>query len=107
VISCSDLPKLKAKALEKQPAPVILLEGANAASPQIADLIDLKVLIDVPVQERHRRLDKRESDQHLISSYPVEVHQDHQIFITLFIIYERMIIDSFDNPVENPIIYEN
>ncbi|MFN2237575.1 MAG: uridine kinase [Anaerolineales bacterium] len=49
--------------VERQPAPVILLEGAYSASPQIADLIDLKVLLDVPVQERHQRLEKRERDQ--------------------------------------------
>jgi uridine kinase len=49
--------------VEKQPAPVILLEGTYSANPQIADLIALKVLIDVPVQERHRRLEKRERDQ--------------------------------------------
>lgn len=41
---------------ERFPAKVILLEGAYSASPIIADLIDLKILIDVPVEERHKRL---------------------------------------------------
>lgn len=54
---------LSPHAVEKQPAPVILLEGAYSSNPKIADLIDLKVLIDVPVLERHRRLDQLERDK--------------------------------------------
>jgi para-aminobenzoate synthetase len=53
----------------KQPAPVIILEGAYAASPEIADLVDLTVLIDVPVIERHRRLAQRESDRQFLQRW--------------------------------------
>ncbi len=35
--------------VEKQAAPVIILEGAYSSNPEIADLVDLAVLIDVPV----------------------------------------------------------
>ena len=49
-------------AIDKQPPNVIILEGASSANPEIADLIDLAVLVDVPVAERHQRLDQRESD---------------------------------------------
>ena len=43
-----------------EPAPVILIEGAYSASPPLADLIDLAVLVDVPTEVRHARLAKRE-----------------------------------------------
>jgi uridine kinase len=45
---------------ERKPAKVILIEGAYSAQPALADLIDLTVLIDVPVGERHARLAARE-----------------------------------------------
>jgi uridine kinase len=44
----------------REPADVILLDGAYAASPAVEDLVDLTVLIDVPLGERHQRLDRRE-----------------------------------------------
>jgi para-aminobenzoate synthetase len=56
-------------AVVKQPAAIILLEGAYSSSPQIADLIDLKVLIDVPVLERHQRLAKRETDKQFLQRW--------------------------------------
>lgn len=46
---------------EVAPAAVIVLEGAYSASAPLADLIDLAVLVDVPVQERHRRTSARDS----------------------------------------------
>jgi uridine kinase len=55
--------------VEKQPAPVIILEGAYSSSPEIADLVDLAVLIDVPVLERHRRLEKREEDKRFLQRW--------------------------------------
>lgn len=45
---------------ERQPAEVILLEGAYAASPKLSDLIDLSVLLDVARSKRHARLRDRE-----------------------------------------------
>src|SRR5688572_8597393 len=55
--------------VEKQPASVVILEGAYSSSPEIADLVDLTVLIDVPVRERHRRLDKREKDKKFLQRW--------------------------------------
>lgn len=49
-----------AKYQEKKPNPVILLDGAYAARPELADIIDLSVLVDVPVATRHARLALRE-----------------------------------------------
>jgi uridine kinase len=46
--------------ITRDPASVILLEGAYSAGPQIADLVDLSVLVDVPLAERHARLAARE-----------------------------------------------
>jgi uridine kinase len=51
--------------VEKQAARVIILEGAYSSSPEIAHLVDLAVLMDIPVGERHLRLDKREDKQFL------------------------------------------
>lgn len=48
-----------------QPAPIILLEGAYSASPQLADMVDLSVLVVVPMEERHARLAKREDPKFL------------------------------------------
>ena len=55
--------------VEKQAAPVIILEGAYSSSPEIADLVDLAVLIDVPILERHQRLDKREEDKQFLQRW--------------------------------------
>jgi para-aminobenzoate synthetase len=46
---------------ERAPSRTIVLDGAYSASPAIADLVDLTVLVDVPIDERHRRLDAREA----------------------------------------------
>ena len=46
--------------VERAPADVILLEGAYAAGPYLADLVDLFILVDVPVEKRHARLQARE-----------------------------------------------
>lgn len=42
------------------PAPVVLLDGAYSASPPLADLIDLSVLVQVPVTQRRRRTEQRD-----------------------------------------------
>jgi uridine kinase len=51
-----DKPKIR------KPSDVVLLEGAYSASPRLADMIDLAVLVDVPVSERHARLSKRQDE---------------------------------------------
>ena len=55
----------KPKAL--MPAPVILIEGAYSSSPQLEDLMDMAVLIDVPVEKRHARLAAREDPAFLMT----------------------------------------
>lgn len=50
----------KREVTDVQPAAVVLLDGSYSASPPLSDLIDIAVLVDVPVQERHRRTAARE-----------------------------------------------
>jgi len=50
---------------KRYPAPVIVLEGAYSARPELADLIDLTVLVDAPLQLRLARLAAREAPSFL------------------------------------------
>ena len=54
--------------VERSPTAVIVLDGAYSTRPELADLIDLSVLIDVPVGVRHERLAARE-DKHFLDSW--------------------------------------
>lgn len=51
---------LRSEATKIAPALVVLLEGAYSASPPLADLIDLKVLVQVSAAERRRRTERRD-----------------------------------------------
>ena len=52
---------LSEKFVERQPADVIIVDGAYSSRPEVGDLIDLSVLVDVPVDVRHARLLGREN----------------------------------------------
>jgi len=47
--------------VRREPAPLIILDGAYSSRPELADLIDLSVLIEVPALSRERRLAQREA----------------------------------------------
>jgi len=49
------------------PAAVIVLEGAYSSGPQLAELVDLSVLVDAPVSVCHERLSWREDKEFLRS----------------------------------------
>ena len=51
---------MSAEITARQPASVIVLDGTYTCRPELADLIDVAVLVDVPVGERHRRLASRD-----------------------------------------------
>jgi uridine kinase len=51
---------MRADFVRREPARVIILEGAYSTRPELSDLIDLSVLIDAPARIRHRRLAARE-----------------------------------------------
>jgi uridine kinase len=55
---CSDF-------VERGPASVVILDGTYSARPELADLIDLSVLLDVRVAIRHQRLSEREGKKFL------------------------------------------
>ena len=48
-----------------QPRPVVVLEGSYSCSPPLADLIDVKVLVQLAEAERRRRVDGRGDNAHL------------------------------------------
>jgi uridine kinase len=51
---------LAARVEERKPAPVIIVDGAYSSRPELADLMDLAVLIDAPSTVRRERLGARE-----------------------------------------------
>ena len=53
---------MSTEVVTRRPTPVIVLEGAYSARPELSDLIDLAILVDVPSEERHRRLQSREEE---------------------------------------------
>ena len=56
---------LKRDATRCEPAAVIVLEGAYSSRPELADLVNFSVLVDSPVDVRHRRLAAREDGRFL------------------------------------------
>lgn len=50
---------------ECNPSDIIVLEGTYSARPELTDLINLAVLVDVPIAVRHERLNKREEKDFL------------------------------------------
>jgi uridine kinase len=74
---------MEAAAKERAPADVILIEGAYSASPALADVVDLAILVNVPVEERHARLRDREEAGFLERWHArwdaVEAHYFHEV----------------------------
>ena len=56
---------MRADFVERAPSAAIVLDGAYSTQPELADLIDLSVLVDVPTDVRHERLAAREDHQFL------------------------------------------
>jgi hypothetical protein len=44
----------------REPAPVIILEGAYSTSSALSDIVDLTVLVEAPAEERTARHNRRE-----------------------------------------------
>jgi uridine kinase len=47
-----------------QPAPVVILDGAYSARPELSDLFDLRVLLDAPAELRMAQLIEREGEDY-------------------------------------------
>lgn len=56
---------LSESVVTRSPAPVIVLEGAYSARPELADLIDLTVLVEADEDKRKERLIGREGDSYM------------------------------------------
>jgi len=46
----------------RDPAAVVVLDGAYSSRPELADVIDFSVFVEVPAAERHRRLVERDGE---------------------------------------------
>lgn len=57
--------KLKSEYTARNPAKIILLEGAYSFGPKLADLVDISILVDVEIKKRHSRLAAREPKEFL------------------------------------------
>ncbi len=88
--------------VEKQPAPVIILEGAYSSNPILADLIDLKILMEVPIIERHQRLEKREEDKQFLQRWHILWDAVEEYYFS-----EIMPASSFDLVVTSTGVIEN
>lgn len=65
----------------REPADVILIEGAYSAGPQLADLVDLAILVDLPVEKRHSRLKARE-DRDFLESWHARWDEVEEYYFT-------------------------
>ena len=59
-----DIAPFEAEPVVAHAARVIVLEGAYSCRPELHDLLDLRVLLDVPDHVRRRQLLQREGDSH-------------------------------------------
>ena len=62
--------RTKPEAVVREPASLILLEGAYMSHPALANLIDLTVLIDTPTALRLERIGRRDSAEFLADWHP-------------------------------------
>jgi uridine kinase len=60
----ADVVPLRAEPVRSVLAPVVVLEGAYSARPELHELLDLRVLLDVPTDVRRRQLLEREGDEY-------------------------------------------
>jgi uridine kinase len=60
----SDRVPLRSTPVSVQSAAIVVLEGAYSARPELHDVLDIRVLLDTPPQQRRRQLLAREGDQY-------------------------------------------
>lgn len=57
---------LSSKTIHRDPSPLIILDGAYSTRPELQDIIDLSILVEVPDDTRRRdRLVKRENAEYM------------------------------------------
>ncbi|HKB81041.1 MAG TPA: hypothetical protein VKH35_15140, partial [Thermoanaerobaculia bacterium] len=57
--------RMSPQTVRREPAPVVILDGAYSARPELDDVIDVSVLIDIPTDMRLARLAAREEPEFL------------------------------------------
>jgi uridine kinase len=72
---------MRADFVERDPKAVIVLDGAYCARPELADLIDLSILVDLPVGVRHERLAARE-DKRVLDSWHARWDRAEEYYFT-------------------------
>ena len=58
---------LEGEPTERSPAPIVIIDGAYSSRPELADLLDLTVLIQAPAVVRQSRIAAREDPSFLIA----------------------------------------
>jgi uridine kinase len=58
---------IRSEYIDREPARVIVLEGAYSTGGALTDLIDLTVLVDAPREVRHDRVQAREEREFLVA----------------------------------------
>jgi uridine kinase len=81
----------------RAPRGIIVLEGAYSCRPELADLIDLTVLVDAPVDERRRRIADRETNQRWTDAWHARWDPAEEYYFT-----EVRPASSFDLVVRSP-----
>ena len=56
---------MKTSTIEVEPASIVIIDGAYSSGPQLADLIDVTVLVETLDEERRARLGRREKAEFL------------------------------------------
>ena len=56
---------MSTKSVRRDPAPVIILDGAYSSRPELADVVDCTILVEAPSTTRDARLGRREDEAFL------------------------------------------
>jgi len=66
-----------------QPAPIVILDGAYSARPELADLIDLSILVTLPDAVRRARLREREGEEYTSAWHAIWDEAEDSYFSTI------------------------
>lgn len=65
------------------PRPFVVLEGVFSARPELKDIVDVSVLVEVPYPERVRRIALREGQAYMHSWFPIWEETENLYFETI------------------------
>jgi hypothetical protein len=87
---------LAADPIVAQPAPIVLLDGAYSARPELADLVDLSILVTLPDAVRRARLREREGEDYTSAWHAIWDEAEDYYFGTI------RPPEAFDLVIERP-----